>query len=200
MNRSEAGKAGYEKTKEQLDAQRQAASDRARQRHEENSPKCLNCGAPIEYENRRNKFCSQSCSATYSNQRRIRNTIRSRVCSCGNPKELANKYCKECSDRQVYHRIYKLEDATLDSQRRRILVEEIGHRCEVCGLSEWMGKPIPIELDHINGDSDNNSRENLRLICPNCHAQTDTYKGANAGKGSRRQVIRRRRYSDGKTY
>lgn len=42
---------------------------------------------------------------------------------------------------------------------------------------------IPLEIDHIDGNSENNSEENLRLICPNCHSLTATYKGANRGKG-----------------
>jgi 5-methylcytosine-specific restriction endonuclease McrA len=55
----------------------------------------------------------------------------------------------------------------------------------------WCGKPVPLELDHIDGDPENNVRENLRLICPNCHAQTPTYKGKNVGKvkNSKRQGI-----------
>ena len=50
------------------------------------------------------------------------------------------------------------------------------HKCYSCGLSEWMGKPIPIELEHIDGQHDNNELSNLTILCPNCHAQTDTYK------------------------
>jgi hypothetical protein len=45
-----------------------------------------------------------------------------------------------------------------------------------------MGQPTPIELDHIDGDPNNNDETNLCLICPNCHAQTPTYKGKNAGR------------------
>jgi len=45
--------------------------------------------------------------------------------------------------------------------------------------TDWMGTSIPLELDHINGVRDNNSIENLRLICPNCHAHTPTYRGRN---------------------
>jgi hypothetical protein len=51
--------------------------------------------------------------------------------------------------------------------------------CSGCGLSEWLGQPIPLELDHINGVNNDNQVENLRLLCPNCHALTATYRGKN---------------------
>jgi hypothetical protein len=54
-------------------------------------------------------------------------------------------------------------------------------RCEMCGLDTWNEEPIPLELDHINGRRDDNRIENLRVICPNCHAQTPTYRGRNIG-------------------
>lgn len=56
------------------------------------------------------------------------------------------------------------------------------HQCEVCGIEEWMGKKVPIELDHIDGNHYNNDFKNLRIICPNCHAQTDTHSGKNRKK------------------
>jgi hypothetical protein len=51
------------------------------------------------------------------------------------------------------------------------------HKCEGCNNTEWLGKPIPIELHHIDGDNTNNVLENLQILCPNCHALTDNYAG-----------------------
>jgi len=53
------------------------------------------------------------------------------------------------------------------------------NRCLQCGLSEWRGKPITLHIDHINGVRDDHRLENLRILCPNCHSQTDTYGGHN---------------------
>ena len=66
--------------------------------------------------------------------------------------------------------------------KNRLLAEGIKeYKCEnpECGLSEWYGKPIPLELHHINGDNTDNRIENLQLLCPNCHAFTDNYGGKN---------------------
>jgi len=52
-------------------------------------------------------------------------------------------------------------------------------KCEVCRLTEWNNKEIPLEVHHIDGDSFNNELTNIMLLCPNCHAQTDTYRGLN---------------------
>lgn len=65
------------------------------------------------------------------------------------------------------------------------LILERGHRCEICQNEEWMGQKIPITIDHVDGNSDNNSKVNLRLLCPNCHAQTPTFCGKNVGNSER---------------
>lgn len=52
-------------------------------------------------------------------------------------------------------------------------------RCESCGLTEWQGKLIVMHLHHIDGNRNNNSLDNLQVLCPNCHSQTETYAGKN---------------------
>jgi len=202
MDRSEAGKKGYEKTKDRIRQHLDAKAQRAIAEYENNPKFCLFCGEKIPFEKRRGKFCNSSCAASFNNRglNRHGKTVASvSFCSCGKPKLPINKYCPECIDKRVYN-VIPFEDMRQDRSRRKRLLETRGHRCQVCGLSEWMGKEIPLELDHIDGNSDNNDEVNLRLICPNCHAQTETYKGANAGKNTKRQIMRRKRYSSGQTY
>ena len=72
-----------------------------------------------------------------------------------------------------------------------------GYCCSICGISDWNGKPIVLELEHKDGNHKNNLIENLSLICPNCHSQTDTYKAKNKGNGRHERRIR---YKEGKSY
>ena len=55
-------------------------------------------------------------------------------------------------------------------------------QCAKCGLTEWLGKSLSLHLHHINGVNNHNSLENLQLLCPNCHSQTENYSGRNAKK------------------
>lgn len=55
-------------------------------------------------------------------------------------------------------------------------------KCELCGKTEWMGKPIPLELHHKDGDHYNNDLENIEILCPNCHALQPNYRGRNIKK------------------
>ena len=68
-----------------------------------------------------------------------------------------------------------------NSAKRRRLIEEglKEEKCEMCGLSEWMGKPIPLELHHIDGNHYNNALSNLQILCANCHMQAHNYNNCN---------------------
>lgn len=86
------------------------------------------------------------------------------------------------------HNVFPLEEILngvhpqYQSNKLRIRLISEGykeHRCEICGLSEWNGKPIPIELHHKDGNTRNNSLDNLQIVCLNCHAQTDTFRSKN---------------------
>ena len=61
--------------------------------------------------------------------------------------------------------------------RERLLKYRTMRKCDKCGYSEWMGEPIPLEVHHINGDNLDNRFENLQVLCPNCHAQTENFRG-----------------------
>ncbi|CAM5531735.1 HNH endonuclease signature motif containing protein [Streptomyces abikoensis] len=79
--------------------------------------------------------------------------------------------------------------------RRAMLKLGVAERCAMCGMEAlWQGYPLPLEVDHIDGDWRNNRIENLRLVCPNCHSTTDSYRGR--GKG-RRTATRRASQSVG---
>lgn len=59
---------------------------------------------------------------------------------------------------------------------RKYLVRQHGHACMECNLGSWQNKPIPLELEHIDGNSSNYDESNLKLLCPNCHALTPTWR------------------------
>ena len=86
--------------------------------------------------------------------------------------------------------------------RKRLISEGLKkHRCECCGLTEWLGEPIPLELDHIDGDHSNNLFENLKILCPNCHAKTPTYRGKNKkNKNSESIITKKERIRTKKVY
>jgi len=64
-------------------------------------------------------------------------------------------------------------------KRKLIAAGLIQPLCEICGIDEWNKKPLTLHLDHIDGNTYNHTLNNLRLLCPNCHSQTETYCGRN---------------------
>jgi hypothetical protein len=176
----------------------QPAQKVTRQAYAINPKLCVLCGESLPYENRKGRFCSKSCAATFNNRGVVRHFTHSDLCSCGNAKKRHNKYCDECIAKRVYNPRLAFGELSNDKMRRKRLLELRGNQCQGCGLSEWMERPIPLELHHIDGDTDNNSQENLVLLCPNCHAIQPTHRRKN--KQGKRQLIRRKRYAEGKTW
>ncbi|WP_310527419.1 HNH endonuclease [Nocardioides sp.] len=89
-----------------------------------------------------------------------------------------------------------------DSRRshyiRTHIKQEQSGACALCGTQEmWNGRPLVLVLDHLDGDSTNNTRDNLRLVCPNCDSQLPTYQNRNKGNG---RHARRQRYANGQSY
>ena len=64
------------------------------------------------------------------------------------------------------------------------LITERGHKCEECANTKWLGKDIPLEIHHKDGDRTNNALDNLELLCPNCHALTDSWRRPNHSHNS----------------
>ena len=76
-------------------------------------------------------------------------------------------------------------------KRRLLLAGKLRNCCDICGLSEWRGRPLSIQIDHINGIRDDHRLENLRMLCPNCHTQTETYGSKNKNNNRTNQPLSR---------
>lgn len=124
--------------------------------------KCINenCSNVI-LGNNRQKFCCNKCQQEYQSNEKYKYYL---------------AHQDEFSNREISYQWLK-----------RIIIIEQNHKCDICGIGEmWNNKELHFILDHIDGDATNNKRDNLRLICPNCDSQLDTYKARNKGRSTRR--------------
>ena len=118
---------------------------------------------------------------------------------CKNPrKKYTSKYCSnQCQVNYQYRQYISawlkgkkdgnrgINTKNISRKLLRFLVEKYGERCLLCGWnqrSQYTNR-VPLEIDHIDGNADNNSEGNLRLLCPNCHALTPSFRNLNKGKG-----------------
>ena len=77
----------------------------------------------------------------------------------------------------------KIKIKTFKLKQKLLKENLIENKCSICGLTSWLNKPIVLQLHHIDGNNNNNNLNNLQLLCPNCHSQTDNYCG-NANKNT----------------
>ena len=110
-----------------------------------------------------NKFCSNNCQHQYMFKERIKKWIEDPT--TGNSKAGAAVWVK------------------------RFILQKQNYKCSKCGIQDWNNKPITLELEHKDGNSSNNTEENLECLCPNCHSQTSTYKAKNKGNGRKLRYI-----------
>lgn len=173
--------------------------------------KCATCGSLKKIKNckkREKNYCSHECfykskNPNYGQDRKCKNCSLEIKMNIGS-KNYNKFYCsKNCQHKhKKLTTIEKIEngDTTLSSRAyRKYLIDKHGAKCMKCGWSEinpYSGT-TPIELEHKDGNSENNSLDNLELLCPNCHSLTKTYKGLNRGNGRHQRM---ERYRNGDSY
>lgn len=146
---------------------------------------CPKCGTEHD---KSGTFCSRSCANAreWSEESKQKRSIALKQHIIDNPEWLVH------TSESVASRVVK-QRATLRTKNlelfnqglikdravlKKWLVETVGDKCAVCGLlPEWCGLPLSLQVDHIDGDNKNNQPNNLRLVCPNCHSQTETFAG-----------------------
>lgn len=155
--------------------------------------KCLECGTDII----NGKFCSKSHAAIYNNKKYPKRTKGRTKPNCLNCNNELNVYYKKFCDNKCQQEFYyktKYLPLILEGKGgnvKKYLKNTRGDVCEICGQNNyWNGKPLELQLDHIDGNSDNNILTNLRLLCPNCHTQTDTYTARNIKNTQRNSYLR----------
>lgn len=163
---------------------------------------CEECNNVFVTVSKVQRFCTSSCSTIFNN--RIRGYRECRFCLIRvyPPKLYCNKECevlfkaKSVVEAWLISGIGNIKNKNIKSY----ILEDQGRKCAIdnCDVGqEWNGKPLIFIQDHINGDSTDNSRPNIRMVCSNCDSQLDTYKAKNKGKG---RHFRRERYAEGKSY
>jgi len=149
---------------------------------------CEKCGNDHDGKYASGRFCGSKCSRGFATQakreeinRRVSVKMKGRIPSSFSrlhlfhDKAIANSIITR--SRKIEERYKSLPTEQLSRRlRRKKVIEEQGCKCLICGQGEkWQGRNLALQLDHIDGNSRNNKRENLRVLCPNCHSQTLTW-------------------------
>ncbi len=126
------------------------------------------------------------CSKSYQGCPKQR-TLNSEKIKTAHAKGLMRTFVEEDRKKSLESRLENIKSLPFEFWGKKLKVDQIlldqGGRCDICNISDWMGNPIKLQLDHISGNRSDESRSNLRLICPNCHSQTDTFCGKNVNSG-----------------
>lgn len=207
MTRAEAGRKGYEKSRDKLIIITRARHEEAVKAYLENSKKCNYCGKPLPFDKKDNKYCSHTCAGFALNERlgHAKSEKQRETCAWCNKTITGSgkKFCSiECSSafrsndklkkalayikKTGEFPVFKTGSASGEVIRktaRAVLAELYGDKCSICGTSTWTGKKLTLIVDHIDGNPFNNKIENYRLVCPNCDSLLPTYKGRNKGRG-----------------
>lgn len=167
----------------------------AQKRHESNckNNKCLICGEAIS---NRQKFCSSKCSyiknsGSLIDSRKSKLVLINACLNCGKEISTKNTYCNNhCQNEYFYNR--KIAEwlcgnesgnskAGASKYIKTWLLKVNNNSCSLCGWDKINPKSgiTPLEIHHIDGNSQNNRPENLELLCPNCHSLTENYKALN---------------------
>lgn len=159
--------------------------------------KCLECNSEI-IENK--KFCNRSCAAKYNNRKFPKTRYgreKPKCLTCNtNLSRYNQKYCdNKCQmEYQAKHTVVPkilLGDCTNKNTLKRYIKSNFGSTCKECGIGEeWNGKTLVLQLDHMDGNSDNNQISNLRLLCPNCHSQTENFGSKGVGSSYKKMTKR----------
>lgn len=154
--------------------------------------RCIVCHRKIKWP--RKTYCSPGCSDHRSSDTRPM-LGKCAVCGKGIPLAKSRTCAGECARTLTYWKyIEQWKQGLVDGTRgpgivsnhvRRYLIETRGERCEECGWNKRhsITGRVPLEYHHVDGNSNNNLEGNLKILCPNCHALTPTYRALNTGNG-----------------
>lgn len=158
-----------------------------------------------ESELKNRKFCSRSCAATSTNTLSLNRPKRPEY-SCKNCNDTTHNknFCSFKCTGEFKSNLALIKFLQGDSKTLlksptiyEYLLERQDGKCAICRMPPiWNNKPLVFIHDHIDGNSENNSPDNIRLVCSNCDSQLDTYKSKNIGNG---RHARRVRYAEGKS-
>ena len=141
--------------------------------------KCIKCNKEHDGSFGSGKYCSKSCANSRVRTDEVKKKISEGILKSQwwNSKDFTynSNPDKIEKTKETWKAKRNYESAHVSSVKAWIK-EDRGHKCEECGIEDWNGKRLPMEIDHIDGDVTNNIPTNLKVLCPNCHSQNPTWR------------------------